>query len=135
MVSCDAGEKATDGRRQRLRINRALRQFIKQDVNPFGHRAVPVEEDDILIVYSTAPAPHAIPNFTQQLFLSDLNAEPYRNLFQRSERRVLLSSPTAPPTRLLLCHSSIVTKARKLVKRQLCGLSPLPARRQVDNIP
>lgn len=135
MVSCGCREKMTDQRRQRLRINLALRQFIKQDVNPLGHRPVPVEEDDILIVYPTASAPHAIPHFTQQLFLSDLNAQLYRDLFELSERRVLLSSPTAPTTRLLLYHSSIVTKARKLVKRQLCGPAPLPAWRQVGTIP
>ena len=125
MVSCGCCEKVTDRWRQRLRINLALRQFIKQDVNPLGHRAVPVEKNDILIVYPTASAPHAIPHFTQQLFLSDLNAQLGRDLFELSERRVLLSSSTAPTTRLLLCHNSIVTKARKLVKRQLCGLSPL----------
>lgn len=102
MVSCDACEKMTDRRRQRLRINLALREFIEQDVNPFGHRAVPVEEDDVLIVHPTAPATNAIPNFTQQFFLSDLNAELYRDLFQLSERRVLLSSATAPTTHLLL---------------------------------
>lgn len=124
MVSCDVYEKMTDRRRQRLRINLALREFIEQDINPFGHRAVSVEEDDVLIVHPTAPATNAIPNFTQQFFLSDLNAEPYRDLFQLSERRVLLSSTTTPATRLLLYHSSIVTKARKLVKRSLRKLPP-----------
>ena len=135
MVSCDVCEKMTDRRRQRLRINLALREFIEQDVNPLGHWAVPVEEDDVLIVHPTAPTTNTIPNFPQQFFLSDLNAEPYRDLFQLSERRVLLSSTTAPTTRLLLYHSSIVTKARKLVKRQLFRLSPLRACRRIGNIP
>ncbi len=135
MVSCGSCEKMTDRRRQRLRINLALREFSEQGVNPFGHRAVPVKEDDVLIVYPTAPATHAIANFTQQLFLSDLNTQLGRDRFQLSERRVLLSSTTAPTTRLLLSHNSIVTKARKLVKRSLSRLSLLRAGRRVGNIP
>ncbi len=88
-----------------------------------------------MIVHATASATNAISNFTQQLFLSDLNAQPYRDLFQLSERRVLLSSTTAPPTRFLLYHSSIVTKVQKLVKRQVFGLSPLRACIRIGNIP
>ena len=105
-----------------------MRELIKQDVNPFGHWAVSVEEDDVLIVHATASTPHAIPTFTQQLFLSDPDAQLCGYVFERPECGILFSPPTSTssPNCLLLYHMYIVTKVRKIVKHQTASILTLP---------